>query len=194
MKPSRYLRAGLSSGAAALFLGLFFILAPPARAESNAYAETLAEEYQLKAAFLYNFAKFVTWSPRTDQEIGSVFVIGIFGEDPFGSDIDELLANKMVNDKRIEVRRYHTLEDIEPCHILFINPAEVHRLDAIMAHLKGISVLTVSESSAFRQKGGMINLVMENKKVRFEINKQATDRTGLQLSSQLLKLAKTVES
>jgi hypothetical protein len=186
---------------AALTLGLFLSVAvsalsfiSPLRAESNAYAESMAQEYQLKAAFLYNFAKFVEWPAQLDQEVGGYFVIGIYGGDPFGEDIDQLLMNKTVNEKKITVRRFRSVEDITPCHILFINSSEVRKLGDIMGQLSGKSVLTVSEASVFTANGGMINFIMEDNKVRFVINKQATDKVGLRISSQLLKLAKSVIS
>lgn len=191
--PNFFIRRAILSATLAACLVLWH--PSSALAESVAHADTVvSKEYQLKAAFLYNFAKFVEWPAPPEQQEQDVFVIGIFGDDPFGNDIDTLLMNKTVKEKKIEIKRFNSIKNITPCHILFINPSEIDRLDEIMEHLKGRGVLTVSEASVFTTNGGMINFVMEDNKVRFEINKQATDKAGLTLSSQLLKLAKSVTS
>lgn len=172
-----------------------FALAWAVHVPAPAYAETVvSKEYQLKAAFLYNFAKFVEWPPEAEQDAKDVFVIGIFGDDPFGMDIDELLADKTVNEKRIEVRRFRSLGEVAPCRILFISSSETQKLRAVMERLQSKGVLTVGETDDFMENGGMINFVMEGNKVRFEINAQAADKAKLKLSSQLLKLAKRVIS
>src|SRR3989338_1964547 len=185
------MKAWISLSMAAVFMWVM-PQGEDAFAASPAYAETIAKEYPLKSAFLYNFAKFVEWPPESNPETQGAFVIGIFGDDPFGRDIDELLGNKTINNKKIIVERFLSLKEVRPCHILFINSSEVKKLEDILDRLEGKSVLTVSETSLFTHNGGMINFVMEDNKVRFEINKQATDKAGLRLSSQLLKLAKSV--
>jgi len=147
-------------------------------------------EYQVKAAFLYNFGRFVEWPPQPRPP--SAFTICVLGQDPFGPVLDELIKGKTIQDLKVVVRRLERVEDAGDCRILFISSSEDVRLAHILATLHGRSVLTVGEAERFAHRGGMINFRLEGAKVRFEINPDAAGQAGLTISSQLLKLARIV--
>jgi len=174
---------------AALLSVLCVTLAGPMVAESIS-----SREYEIKAAFLYNFAKFVEWPPDAFQKNPGHFVIGILGPDPFGSDLDDLLEGKTIQDKSLVLKRIAIPQDATSCHVLFISSAKEEELDSILIALKGLPVLTVSDMDQFIQRGGVVGFTLEGKKVRFSINTKVADQAGLKVSSQLLKLAKTVIS
>ena len=148
-----------------------------------------ASEYEVKAAFLYNFAKFVDW-PSDAFKSGSPFVIGVVGDDPFGSDLDTTVSGKTVDNRRIEVRRFRRVGDVQSCHILFVCRSEKSRVDKILERVSGSRTLTVGDMGQFLQRGGMINFIIEDQKVRFEINSNSAERAGLKISSKLLQLAR----
>ena len=150
---------------------------------SLAYGEE--REYQIKAAFLYNFVRFIEWPQEPTADI----VIGILGEDPFGSAI-ETIEGKPAKGKTLVIKRFSELKGLENCHILFISRSEEGQLSFILGKLKNTSVLTVGEMSQFNQKGGMIQFLIEENKIRFSVHLTIAKERGLQISSQLLKLAK----
>ncbi|MBI1824306.1 MAG: YfiR family protein [Nitrospirae bacterium] len=148
-------------------------------------------EYQVKAAFLYNFAKFVEW-PQEAIAGGQPFVIGILGQDPFGNELDEAVAGKTVREKKITVKRFSKIEEAIHCHLLFISNSEDQNLAQILRRLEGAPVLTVSDMGQFAEKGGVIQLVTDQNKIHFAINMAAAERVGLKPSSQLLKLSRII--
>jgi hypothetical protein len=156
-----------------------------------AQVEAEPQEYSVKAAFIYNFTKFVEW-PEDLSAGDSPFVIGILGEDPFGGVLDETVSHKTVREKRIVVKRFSRIEDAKDCRILFISGSEKEDLSQIVKRLGHAPVLTVSDVGQFADQGGMIQLVMDQNRVRFAINVAATEQAGLKPSSQLLKLARIV--
>ena len=111
---------------------------------SPAHAQT-AGEYQIKAAFLFNFAKFIEWPSEAFNNGGAPLVLGIMGEDPFGSAIDQALNGKTVNGRQLTIKRLKWGQNLRDCHILFISSSERNRLAQIIESLKGASVLTVGE-------------------------------------------------
>ncbi len=151
-------------------------------------------EYQVKAAFLYNFAKFVEWPSDAFADPRSPIVLGILGEDPFGALLSEMVAGKTVNGRRLEVRHFRRGENFRDCHILFISSSEKRSVPLILGSLGGMSVLTVGETEGFAASGGTINLFLEQNKVRFEVNVEAATRSRLKISSKLLALARIVTS
>jgi hypothetical protein len=144
-------------------------------------------EYQVKAVFLYNFAKFVEW-PEQDVADGRLLLC-IFGADPFGQDIDTSIDGKTVRGKRLTVTRMGVGDELRRCQILFVPAAELIQWPLIFEELRGAPVLTVGEGDGFAARGGMINFLIEDRKVRFEINPTASQVAGVRISSQLLKLA-----
>jgi hypothetical protein len=148
-------------------------------------------EYLIKAAFLFNFAKFVEWPADSFKDDLSPINLYILGTDPFGPALD-IIKDKTVKGRPLKIKRANKVDDIEACHILFISASEKENLKQILYALRNSSTLTVSETEGFAQMGGIINFVIINKKVHFEINLDAAQRSRLKMSSQLLKLAKIV--
>jgi hypothetical protein len=168
----------------ALMMGVALALLP-------GNAQPQAPEYQVKAAFLFNFAKFVEW-PEEALSNEEAFVIGIVGQDPFGHFIDEAVAGKTVREKRITVKRFSRIEDASGSHILFISDSETEHVSRIVKLFSRAPILTVSDIDRFAERGGMVELETKQNRVRFAINVAAVERTGLKPSSQLLKLARIV--
>lgn len=147
-----------------------------------------ANEYQVKAAFIFNFAKFVEW-PNDAFGDGGALVVGVVGDDPFGSALDQLNGNT-VNGRRLMVKRFRSGDSLRSCQILFVSNSEQRRLGKIMDSVRGSSVLTIGETPQFNQAGGIIRFVVQNNKVRFEINAAAAGQARLRISSKLLALSK----
>jgi len=150
-------------------------------------------EYQVKAVFLYNFAKFIEWPPTMFENNDNI-TLCVLGEDPFGNFLSSL-EGKNIKDKKFAIKRIKTIKNIKQCHILFISSSEKNHLYNIFNYIKvkGLNVLTVGDTKGFTQKGGIINFIIINNKVRFEINIDAAKQAGLKISSKLLKLAKIVQ-
>ena len=146
-------------------------------------------EYQVKAAFLFNFAKFVEWPPQVFAEPTSPIVIGILGENPFGHELERTISGKTLKTRPFEIKEMRSLIGATNCHILFISTSEQKHFPEIFEGLRGVSVLTVGETERFVETGGMINLVKEDDKIRFQINDGAAKSVGLKISSKLLNLA-----
>ncbi|HEU5123058.1 MAG TPA: YfiR family protein [Verrucomicrobiae bacterium] len=146
-------------------------------------------EYQLKAAFLFNFAKFVDWPSAAFTNSAAPLVIGVLGQDPFGKDLENTVRNKNISGRSIVARTVGSIPDARQCHILFISNSESKRLREILEGLRGASVLTVGENEKFFVSGGMVNFVVEGRKIRFQINDAAAKAAGLKISSKLLSLA-----
>jgi hypothetical protein len=149
-------------------------------------------EYQLKAAFLFNFAKFIDWPPTGFANPQAGFSICILGADPFGSAMDELLQGKTVGDRRVSVKRSRQIADVRHCQMVFVSSSERVRVREILDGLKGTNALVVGETEGFAAAGGAIQFAIEDNHVRFLINTDAADRAGLKVSSKLLSLAHVV--
>ena len=144
-------------------------------------------EYEVKAAYIYDFGKFVAWPTKvapTDD-----FPICVLGEDPFGATFDATIAGETINGKKVVVNRIAKPQEAVSCRILFISGSEESQLKEILVTLDKTSVLTVSDISQFTRRGGMIQFVTDANRVRFEVNVTTAERAGLTLSSQLLKVA-----
>ena len=144
-------------------------------------------EYEVKAAYVYDFGKFVTWPPNFTA--AGEFTICVLGVDPFGTTLDAITAGERINGKKIAINLIAKPQEAVSCHILFISSSEEGQLKEILAALDKTSVLTVSDISQFTRRGGMIQFVVEANKVRFEVNVTSAEHAGLVLSSQLLKVA-----
>jgi hypothetical protein len=145
--------------------------------------------YRLKAAFLFNFAKFVDWPATAFTNDNSPFIIGVLGEDPFGDELTQTVAGKKIDDHSIMIQPFHAATDATNCHILFICTSEKKRLAEIVPRLRGNPVLTVGETDGFIESGGVINFFTENNKIRFQISDDAAKAAGLKISSKLLSLS-----
>jgi len=152
-------------------------------------AEPAPTEYEIKVAFIYNFAKYVEWPEETALDSGGVFIIGVLGDDPFGALLDRLAHNRTIGDKPIMIRRFERFEDYTPCHILFVAASEQERLPAIVEALADSPVLLIGDTEGFARRGVAVNFFIEESKVRFEVNPEAAARAGLKISSKLLRLA-----
>jgi len=146
-------------------------------------------EYQIKAAFLFNFARFVEWPKSAFATPTSPLVIGILGEDPFREDLTRTIGNKAVDSHPVVTKEFHSAAEATNCHVLFISTSEKKKLPEILQSLKGSSVLTVGEMDRFIETGGIINFFPEGTKIRFQINKDAAASAGLKVSSKLMSLS-----
>jgi hypothetical protein len=149
-------------------------------------------EYQLKAAFLYNFAKFVEWPSSGFASASSPLQICVLGQDPFGQELHAITQDKTVNGRRLEVQDVADAQQARSCHILFIAASEKTRVEVILNSLRGTSVLTIGDTKGFTDRGGMINFVLDNDRVKFEVNQKAAEEAGLKISSKLLGVARLV--
>ena len=155
-------------------------------------AQEALSEYQVKAAYLFNFLKFVEFPGESFADPLAPFVIGVVGEDPFGNALPQVVIGKTVQGRDLVIRLYHAGEDLRGAHILFISASERKRLPMIFSGLRGSSVLTVGDTPGFLDAGGVIQFVNENDRIRFAINLDAAGRARLKMSSKLLSLAKVV--
>ncbi len=140
----------------------------------------------VEAAYLYNFGKFVHWP--SDAEHGALNIC-ILGNDQFGPNLDQIVANESIDSRHLAVVRLPDTSGIKSCAILFINSAEAPHLEADLSALAASPIMTVSDMPGFLDRGGMVQFVVKDGKVRFEVNLNATGKCGLVLSSQLLKVA-----
>jgi hypothetical protein len=148
---------------------------------------------EVEAAYLYNFAKFVRW-PEGAIAPSAPFAICILSEDGFGQTLDSMVANETLQGHKIVARRISSILAAGECQIVFLGRSEEPRLSKDLATLEKKPVLTVSNMLGFLEGGGMIQLVLQNSRVRFAVNLTAAEQTGLSLSSELLKVAVHVDS
>lgn len=151
-----------------------------------------AHEFQVKAAFLFNFAQFVEWPPSAFERPDSPLVIGILGADPFGSFLDEIVRDEKVGNRPLVVERYQSLADVRDCHVLFVSGSEGRHVERIAAALKGHPTLTVCDWEGLSKYGVMIRFVMERSHVKLRIDLEAARSAGLTISSKLLRSAEIV--
>jgi hypothetical protein len=151
-------------------------------------------EYQVKAAYLYNFTKFTDWPASAFASSNAPIVIGIVGENPFGNTLDEIVKGEVVRDHPLVVKHLRAGDDLQGCQVLFICRSEKDRMALLLQKLKGQPVLTVSDAGDFAEQGGMVCFVLANETVKLEINQAVAEESSLQISSKLLKLAHIVKS
>ena len=156
-----------------------------------ATAQGPSREPEIKAAFLYNFIKFVDWPAESLPETSDTITVCVLSTDPFGEAL-ETLRGKTVKGRRLGIRKIEAGVAMDGCHVAFMGSSEERRLPQVMQSVQGSSVLTVGETNKFLAAGGVINFVIERNKVRFEVNLNSAERARLKLSSQLLSLATVV--
>jgi hypothetical protein len=171
---------------------LAFALAPSATMAAPEPGARLTQEYDLKAAFLFNFTKFVEWPADAFDSTSAPFTIGILGDDPFDGGLDDIVANESVHDRKIVVRRFASADQIGSCQLLFVGQRETGQMDRIQSALGRRSVLTVGETKAFTARSGIIAFEMSQRRVRLRINAAAAKAARLTISSQLLRQAEIV--
>jgi hypothetical protein len=167
------------------------LIAVPPMAPPPATSAAL-DEYQVKAAYLFNFARFVDWPPSAGSR--GPIVIGVLGMDPFGDSIERVVRGRTVKGRSVSVRRFRSVRELEQAHILYIAASEWTRIKDVLAQIDGTPVLAVSDVPGFLKVGGGIAFVMVNGRVRFDINLSAISNVNLTMDSQLLQVARTVES
>jgi hypothetical protein len=155
--------------------------------------EKAPSEYEVQAAYLFNFAKFTEWPATAFPQENAPIVLAVLGRDPFGNILDRTFSGQKIGARNFEIRRGARLEDIGACHILFVSGSESGRLEAVFEGLRNLNVLTVSDIEKFAGSGGTLGFFVDEKKIRFEANPDAAQRAGLKLSSKLLKLARIVK-
>jgi hypothetical protein len=156
--------------------------------------EVPLDEYQVKAAFLYNFAKFVQWPGGTFQSPNEPIAICVLGQDPFGRSLEDTVAGRVIEGRSLIVRHISSVKLVMGCHVLFISFAENKRAPPVLSDLRPPGILTIGESEAASADGPIINFRLEGGKVRFDINVEAAERQKLRISSRLLSLAHIVET
>jgi hypothetical protein len=149
-------------------------------------------EYQVKAAFLYNFAKFVEWPAQSFASAAAPLKICVLGANPFDQDLRAVTADKTVNGHKLMVSEVSDVQQARTCHILFVAAASRKRSKQILEALQGANVLTVSDSAGFAEDGGVINFVLSEGRVHFIVNHKAANACGLTISARLLTVARVV--
>jgi hypothetical protein len=172
---------------AVLLLAVYFPVADRA-----IFAGQSPTEYQVKAAYLFNFLKFVEWPDDSPPDPHGKWVIGFVGDSPIGQELTQLVEGKNVQGRDLQVKKFQAADNLRGCNILFIGESEKKRLPSILAVLRGSSVLTVADMDNFIGSGGMIQFVVEDARVRVAIDVGATGRARLRVSSKLLSLARAV--
>jgi hypothetical protein len=184
MTQSRFARVCRALAAAALICAAG---AGPVRAGAPS-------EHQVKAAFLYNFANFVQWPEDALGPAGAPLRVCVVGADPFGGALDEAFRGQVVHQRQVQIARGPTLAAVGRCHIVFLSRSEQGRWPDLLKALRGTATLTVADGAPLVRQGGMVSFVLEDKRVRFEINRGAAEHARLRISSKLLALARIVES
>jgi hypothetical protein len=184
-------------------LGLLIAILPVLLASTAPGAHSqdtsASSEYLIKAGFIYNFANLVQWPSGTFPQPDSPIVIAIVGQDHFGTTLDRVLEGKKVNGRPFVIKRLRSVSEflksvaeLKECHILFVSSSEMPHLTDAIQIIKGLPVLTIGETPGFAKGGGIINLILEDNRVRFEVNVEAAKEADLNISSRLLALARIV--
>jgi hypothetical protein len=149
-------------------------------------------EYQVKAAFLLNFAKFIEWPAEAFLNEKTPITLCVFGHDPFGGALDEIVRGETISNREVLVRRINELPGLNSCQLIFVGNKEDKRLSELLNSLRGASVLVVGETEGDAEAGMVIQFFSEGNKLRFAVNVDAMQRAKLSVSSKLLALAKIV--
>jgi hypothetical protein len=149
-----------------------------------------SREYKVKAAFIYNFARFIEWPPEVFPNSEAPFVVAVVGADPFDGALEQVVSGKKIGARRVEIRHFDSIDNIGPCQILFVPSTDDVSEARIIQKIGNDHVLSVGESETFAANGGTLRFFSEGNKIRFEVNTDAADRARLQISSKLLNLAR----
>lgn len=170
-----------------MILSWIFLAGPSSNAQ-----QPKANEFQVKAAYLYNFGRFVEWPDQNASDKSQPFEICVLGVDPFGPTLDAVLASGNIAGKSVAAKRISKAEEVNSCRIVFISSSEESHLKEVLAALDKTSVLTVSDIPRFSERGGMIGFILDGNRVRFDVNLASAQGARLTLSSELLKVATNV--
>ncbi len=169
-------------------LALLAVLVQP---NAQAYARD-SLEYRVKAAFIYNFTKFVKWPDSAFSDATSPIRICILGDSPFGASLDAV-AGKKAGGRRLVIYGARSVNDIEDCHVLFISSGSERDFFSSIERIEGRKILTIGDRQGIAKKGAVISFIMVSNRVQFEINTKSAERANLKISSQLLKIARIVD-
>jgi hypothetical protein len=171
-------------------LAAFFLLL--AAAGTRPRAQTAAEEYRVKAAFIFHFAQLVDWPPEKPTGTDNSLLLCTLGEDPFQGMLEGTVAGKAIGNRILRIRHLGEPQEMQACQIVFLGRAQGKRIPMLVATLHNAPVLTVGETAGFLDAGGMIDFLLEDKKLRFEVNLDAAESADLKIGSRLLVLAQRV--
>jgi hypothetical protein len=166
-------------------LALFLAGAPPGNAAES------PSEYQVKAAYLYNFAKFIHWPDSSFSDAKAPLIIGVLGKNPFNGELNQLIS-RTVRNRPIEIKHFKTVKDVFNCHLLYISPSGASELDETLKVLGTKPIITVGEDNKFARQGGVIQFVTKRGRLRFIFNLEITKANDIKVDSQLLSLAAEV--
>ena len=152
----------------------------------------VTKEYELKAAFIFNFVRFVDWPDQKFADANSPIIAGLFGGSPLGAELETVVRGRKINGRPIVIKAVQTIEAARLVDVLFISAAEDSQASQLIAACKSAGVLTVGESDTFEKGGGMITFLLKDDKLRFDINMATAESSGLDISAQLQKLANTI--
>lgn len=159
----------------------------------EAAVPAVTPEYKIKAAFLFQFSRFVEWPADAFASSDAPLTICVLGANPFGSTLQEISAGELVYMHPLTVQHHDSVEDLASCHIVFVSSSEQDAARRALQRLSGKSVLTVGDSSDFTQHGGVIGLVTVNGKVKLQVNRSSADAAQLRISAKLLRVADLTE-
>lgn len=157
----------------------------------DAYGQTtvVSHEYEIKAEYLYNFMAFVSWPEEAFKDEQAPFTVGLVGKDPFGARLEEAVKGKTLRGKPIAIKRIADATEVEGCQLVFISKSEKENLCQLVAAIQKPGVMTVGELEGFNACGGVVKFLIQDNKVKFEVNVDAARRANLKISSKMLKVA-----
>ncbi len=157
------------------------------------WASAQSSEYLIKAAFLERFTHYVDWPESSDiSDTNKPFILGVIGDNPFEDYLEQNFSEIKIKNKQVEIRFYNAVEEIEECNLLFVSQSEKKRIPEIIAFTKNKSILTVSDSKGFAERGILINMYVLNHEIRFEINEKAVNQSDLLVNYLLYSSAKII--
>ena len=185
---TRRRRTGLFACALLVLVSSCWLLPTKAEADHQATTET-----SVKSAFLYKFTHFVDWPPETMGKAGDPFAMCVMGRNELADVLEHAVEGRTARNRPLVVRRIESAKQTRGCHLLFIGWPKLEKIQGVLGALRWQPTLTVGDVRGFAQRGGMVNLTKQGKRLRFEINRRSAERAGIHLSSQLLKLAELVD-
>ena len=186
--PRKKLSPGNRLAICLAFISLLLSTVSIAHAQKDNYTE-----YEVKAAFMYQFIAFINWPPESFKDDTTPFTIGVLGKDPFEEILDNMIKNKKAHNRTIKIMRSEKPEDLKQCHIVFVCSSEQENADTVLDTLSTSSTLTIGEWDSFTKQGGIIRFMLRKNKIAFEINNDNAQNAGLKISSQLLNLAQVTD-
>lgn len=171
------------------FLSLRFVLASIVAAVCCIAIAQDQPEYSVKAQYIYNFSKFVEFPSET---VGNKFVIGVLGVNPFEDDLESQYNGKLIGGKQVVIKHLDSAEEAGYCNVVYISPSEDQSIKTILTEIKGRSILTIGDTPGYASRGVMINMILVDGRIRFEVNLACARNSHLAISSRLLSFAKGV--